>query len=100
MFRVVGRDAQGRNRELSVAAGTVEEARAVAQTAGLVDITALSAPPAVHPSRLPKLGGFALGCLSCAACVALVVAGAVIGALVARDSPPLPADNAAAVGSI
>jgi len=100
MFRVVGRDTEGRSRELSVAASTEEEARSIAQGAGLVGIERVSVPPAVIPSRLPKLSGFALGCLSSVICVALVIAGAVIGGLVARDSAPPPGEGEGAIRSI
>ena len=100
MFRVAGRDAQGTSRELSVGATNEQEARALAQAAGLVVIERVSTPGPLKPSRLPKLSGFAVGCLTSIMCVVLVAAGAVIGALVARDSAPLPAENAAAVGSM
>jgi hypothetical protein len=97
MFRVIGRDAQGKSQELSVVAATEEEARAMAQGAGLVTIDRVGAPPAARPSRLPKLSGFTAGLLSCLACVACVVLGAMIGGLIARNSYHAPAENEAAV---
>jgi hypothetical protein len=100
MFRVVGRDAEGRSRELSVAASTEEEARSIARNAGLIGVERVSVPPTVIPSRLPELSGFALGCLSSVICVALVIAGAVIGGLVARDSAPSPGEGEGAIRSI
>jgi hypothetical protein len=88
MFRVVGRDARGRRRELSICVATAEEAQELARAEGLVTIDRVSVPAPLPPSRLPKLSGFAAGCLACLACVGCVTLGAVIGALVGKESEP------------
>jgi hypothetical protein len=85
MFRVVGRDAQGRTRELSVCAATEEEARATVNGLGvLVAIDHVSIPPLVPTSRFPKVSrpvATALGLLLCLGCV---VAGTVLGWWIGR----------------
>ena len=86
MFRVQGRDAQGSRCELSVNASTEEQARLLAQEAGLVSIERVSIPPATQASW--RLSGFAIGVLGCLGCLSSIVAGAVIGAIAGHEAEP------------
>ena len=88
MFRVVGRDAQGNSRELSISASTEQEARELAQGAGLVTVDNVSIPSPSQSSRFPKPSGFTVGCLGCLACVGSVIVGAVIGAFTGSELEP------------
>jgi serine/threonine protein kinase len=65
MFRVVGRDARGRRRKLSVCASTEEEANRFALSSGSVaTIDQVTVPPPVPPPRLSlRRSGF--GASSC-----------------------------------
>jgi hypothetical protein len=64
MFRVVGRDARGKRREMSVFASTEAEARALAHGEGLVTIDRVSIPPPYSPHLLsPKVRAFGGSCL-------------------------------------
>lgn len=82
MFRVVGRDAQGRKKELSVSAATDEEARAIALGAGIVTIDRVGAPS-------PFEGGCAVGILGSLWCLTTTTLGVVSGAYIgdALESP-------------
>ena len=88
MSQIIGRDALGATRVLSVCASTEEEARGIARQAGIVTVDRLGPPPSLPPSRLPKLSGFTLGCLSLLGCVGAVILGAVIGAAAMKGTEP------------
>jgi hypothetical protein len=79
MFRVVGRDAQGKSRELCISASTEEEARALARGAGLVTIDSVSIPS-------PARSGFAVGILGCLGALGTTILGAVIGGILGREA--------------
>jgi hypothetical protein len=80
MFRVVGRDAQGQVRELSVNVSTAQEAKASALGAGIVTVESVSSLPLLSlPPRTPAASaGRAVGG-SCLGGVLGAILGVVVG---------------------
>lgn len=80
MFRVMGRDARGAYREISVCAATEAEARAQVLSRGdLAAIDQVTSPAPLPPPRTVKLSGWTVTILGCLICLAFASVGGIIG---------------------
>lgn len=86
MFRVVGRDARGTYREISVCASTEDEARAIVLGSGdIATIDRVTIPPPALPPRTLKLSRWTATILGCLLCLGSTTIGAVVGLWIGHD---------------
>ena len=86
MFRVVGSDARGHRREMSVNVVTPEQASAIALSSGnIVVIDEVTAPPPLPPRQPVKLSGWTLTIIGCLVCLGSTAVGTVLGALLGHE---------------
>ncbi len=86
MFRVVGHDARGHRREISVNVATQEEARAIALSSGdIAIIDEVTVPPSLPPRGTVRLGGWTVTIIGCLLCLGFTAVGTVLGGLLGHE---------------